>query len=43
MTNVHSMESLRPKDNGQMTSDKDRAIKKMLVMQRMTRGAIIKI
>ena len=28
MTNVHSMESLRPKDNGQTTKDKDRSIKK---------------
>ena len=28
MTNICSMESLRPKDNGQTTKDKDRSIKK---------------
>ena len=32
MTNVCSMESSRPKDNGQMTRDKDKTIKKMSVM-----------
>ena len=31
MTNIYSMESLRPKDNGQMTRDKDRTIKKVSV------------